>query len=148
MARAHPRVSLTAKGVLINGQLRQPDVTARRQIHFVGAHVVKIDHGHQNWKEWAKWTNRIRPRDRCYFAPVLAYSGARDPGTTSWLIQPRIQFRSGPPSAKARAKVAELAERYQLRDLLTGDESVGQSNHARNWGVARNGTPKIFDYAE
>lgn len=142
-----PRVRLTAGGVLIDGRLRAPDVTARRQVHVVGAYVVKVDGGTQNWKEWQNW-NCIEHRDRRYFAPVLAY-GPREPdGARSWLIQRRILFRAGPPSDWARSKVAQLAASYHLRDLLTGDESCGQSNHARNWGVARNGTPKIFDYAE
>lgn len=155
---ARPRVRRTAKGVLINGKLREPDFSATREVHFVGRYVVKIDKTAQNWKEWRTWTRRIKPEDRPFFAPVLAFGGAGDKLELdrerregflcpSWLIQPRIRFRTGRISKANHAKVAELAARYGLDDLLTGDESSGQPHYVRNWGVSRDGTPVIFDYA-
>lgn len=150
-----PSVRRTARGVLINGRVREPSFTATRQVHFVGPYVVKIDKTAQNWKEWRAWTRRIKPEDRRYFAPVLAFGGAGDKielareqargfVCPSWLVQPRIRFRPGPPSQEAREKVAALAEKYGLDDLIVeGSHPI----YVRNWGVSRDGTPVIFDYA-
>jgi len=116
----------------LNGKVCRFLAEGCRRVYKCGDYVIKVD-GVQGWndkrldaqnfREYKKW-KKIKPRDRQFFAEVIAYKKA---GQYSVLIQRYI--RGGTPNSYvAISKVRSLTRRYRISDVHDGYNYVIRDN--------------------